>query len=289
MYIMKKFVVAVLFASLVVSVASAPVFAAPKPTKTVEVVGYDVSYPQCGKTLPVNPVFTVVGVNGGRPGDTNPCLEQQLTWARTANGGAGQPAIQMYVNTANPGAITPKVTSWPTNNYDPQGNETAGPYGACDGANTQACSWQYGWNKASETYFAFFLPHAKTAGIPAGINDYVWWLDVELENTWQSGSSEALQRNTATLEGMTSFFQKYNAKGVGIYATMSQWTTVTGGKNAISETSVLNKLPDWRPSGTSLAIATSNCTEAEPLTRGGYVSMTQYVVRGFDRNHSCAQ
>lgn len=288
---MKKLMALFVSLFIVVNYSIVPVSAAQKPStnKTPEVIGYDVSFPQCNTKLPTNPAFVIVGVNGGTPGNSNPCLKQQLTWAKTAKGGAGQPAIQLYINTANPGAETPKVSSWPKNNYDPQGNEVAGPYGICQGGNDQACSWQYGWNKASEAYFSYFLSAAGDAGVPAGINDYVWWLDVELENSWQTGSDAALQRNIATLEGMTSFLKQYNAKNVGIYATQAQWTVITGGKAKISPNSVLVGLPDWRASGVSLSVATANCRDAEPLTTNGYVSMTQYVVRGLDYDHSCAQ
>ena len=36
--------------------------------------GNDVSYPQCGSTLPGAPAFGIVGVNGGLANDLNPCL-----------------------------------------------------------------------------------------------------------------------------------------------------------------------------------------------------------------------
>jgi hypothetical protein len=44
-------------------------------------VGADVSYPQCGTPMPTGQAFAVVGVNGGRPTTTNPCLADQLAWA----------------------------------------------------------------------------------------------------------------------------------------------------------------------------------------------------------------
>jgi hypothetical protein len=50
--------------------------------------GIDVSWPQCGPLgMPsVQPGFVVVGVNDGRPFTDNPCLAQQLAYARTRTG-----------------------------------------------------------------------------------------------------------------------------------------------------------------------------------------------------------
>ena len=41
-------------------------------------IGYDVSWPQCGKSLPSDHAFGIVGVNGGTAANTNPCLSDQL-------------------------------------------------------------------------------------------------------------------------------------------------------------------------------------------------------------------
>src|SRR3954452_20233505 len=96
-------------------------------------VGYDVSHPQCGQTLPAGQAFGVVGVNGGLPTTANPCLASQLPWAGRSTGAiAAQPEAQLYVNTANPGEVRELVTTWPTT------GDT--PYGSCDGRNSTACS-----------------------------------------------------------------------------------------------------------------------------------------------------
>ncbi|HEV7189061.1 MAG TPA: hypothetical protein VGN28_14295, partial [Blastococcus sp.] len=63
--------------------------------------GYDVSYPQCGTSLPADRAFAVVGVNGGLSTRANPCLAAQLTWAWGASGAVPtQPRAQLYLNTA---------------------------------------------------------------------------------------------------------------------------------------------------------------------------------------------
>jgi hypothetical protein len=255
-----------------------------KPSaNTSELVGYDISYPQCGKRLPTDQYFGIVGVNGGTAATTNPCVATQLTWANKSQSGSAQAKVQLYVNTANPGEVISQITTWPTSNVDKSGFTTANPYGTCAGANDTACSWQYGWNRSVEAYLDRFAPAARSAGIDQSAAAYTWWLDVETLNTWQSGSADALARNTAALEGFAGYYQSQGAK-VGLYSTAVQWSGITGG--AVSSSSNLNGLANWRPSGATLANAKTNCTVA-PLTPGGFISLTQYVVKGVDNNHSC--
>jgi hypothetical protein len=253
------------------------------PATTPELVGYDISYPQCGKKLPTDQYFGIVGVNGGTAATTNSCLSTQLAWAKGSKTGSVQPKVQLYVNTANPGEVISQITTWPTSNVDKTGFTTANPYGSCIGGNDQACSWQYGWNRSVEANLDRFAPAAAKAGINQSASAYTWWLDVETMNTWQSGSTDALARNTAALEGFAAYYQSKGAT-VGLYSTGAQWSAITG--NSVSSTSNLNRLGNWRPSGASLANAQANCTVA-PLTAGGFISLTQYVQQNVDKNHSC--
>ncbi len=248
-----------------------------------ELVGYDVSYPQCGKQLPTNHYFGIVGVNGGTASSSNQCRADQLAWANTAKLGSSQPRVQMYVNTANPGEVIAQITTWPSSPYDTNGNLPNNPYGnSCAGQNDRACSWLYGWNRSIYSE-KLFKTAATAKGLSADTSKYTWWLDVETMNTWQSGSNDALVRNTAAIEGFGAYYQTAGAP-VGLYSTASQWATITA--NNVSTTSNLRGLANWRPSGTSLANAKSNCNAA-PLTSGGFISLTQYVQKNLDYNHSC--
>jgi hypothetical protein len=281
---MNKFVtftstsIVALFATLIMPSA---VFAA-KPASTVELVGYDVSYPQCGTSLPASHYFGIVGVNAGNAATANSCLADQLVWANTANTGSNQSKHQLYVNTANPGEIINQITTWPPTSADSKGNTPVNPYGSCSGANDRACSWLYGWNRSIYAE-GVFQAAAASKGLNFNTGDYIWWLDVETMNTWQSGSNEALIRNTAAIEGFGAYYESKGAH-IGLYSTAVQWAQITG--NNINTNSNLNRLPNWRPSGTSLANAKSNCGVA-PLTAGGFVSLTQYIVKNLDNNHSC--
>src|ERR687885_1523697 len=122
-------------------------------------VGHDVSFPQCDDPLPDDPAFAVVGVDGGLATRPNPCLAEQLAWAaeETTGAVAAQPRLQLYVNTANPGQVRHQVTTWPGHGRT--------PYGRCQGTNSRACSWQYGWQRAAVTVTEFFAPAAEAAGV----------------------------------------------------------------------------------------------------------------------------
>lgn len=238
-------------------------------------VGYDVSFPQCDESLPRERAFAVVGVNGGIATRANPCLSEQLRWAWMSSGAvASQPRAQLYLNTANPGEVRSRVTTWP--------EEGMTPYGPCDGSNSRACSWRYGWERAQHSLTEFFVPAAEAAEAETSAARYVWWLDVETTNTWQSGSSEALARNRATLEGMTSYLLARGAR-VGFYSTHHQWSRIAG---IVDQDSVLAERPSWLAGATTLGGAKATCDEA-PLVPGGRVTLAQYVVDGLDRNHSC--
>lgn len=249
----------------------------PKPTPTVEYVGYDISYPQCGKKLPTDHYFGIVGVNGGTAASYNTCLTEQLVWAKSAktDSNSKQPKVQLYVNTANPA----QEAAYNWNNWPTSGNT---PYGTCIGARTNdsACSWQYGWNRSVETE-ANFISKAQVAGISPATSDYTWWLDVETMNSWQTGNG--LARNQAALEGFAAYYQSKGAR-VGLYSTEVQWKQIVG-VTPISSGN-LKALPNWRPSGASLANAKDNCDVA-PLTADGFISLTQYVQKNIDYNHSC--
>ncbi len=224
--------------------------------------GLDVSYPQCNSRLPTGQSFAIVGVNGGTATTTNPCLDEQLEWAAASTGDTVHDQIQLYVNTGNPGSGSA---------YWPQSGST--PYGDCDATASEACAYQYGWERA--------VDDATTRGISAP-EQYMWWLDVEIANTWDYGEG-GHARNAAVLEGMTDYFTSIGVRGVGIYSTAYQWGHIVG--DEVSDTSSLNGLSNWRPAGSDLAAAKRTCGVA-PLTPGGVVEMTQYT-KDFDYNHTC--
>jgi len=241
----------------------------------VTAAGYDVSYPQCGTTLPKDRAFAVVGINGGLSTRSNPCLAAQLTWAWGSSGDVlAQPRAQLYLNTANPGEVRTQVTTWPTAGTT--------PYGSCAGDNSAACSWQYGWERTQYSVETIFTLAARTARVDSRIGSYTWWLDVETMNTWQSGSADAPARNRATLEGMAAYLLAGGGR-VGIYSTGQQFTQIVG---TVPATSNLAGRDSWLAGAASPIDARTACLEPA-LVPGGRVTLAQYVRGVLDRNESC--
>jgi hypothetical protein len=225
--------------------------------------------------VPGGPGVRVVGVNGGLSTRINPCLADQLAWAMWSSGVVtSQPKAQLYLNTANPGEVLDQVTTWP--------RAGTTPYGTCTGTNSMACSWQYGRERAANSVDNIFIPAARQATVDGRPSRYMWWLDVETMNTWQSGSSAALARNRATLEGMTAYLVSRGAR-VGLYSTRSQWNQIAG---AVSPYSNLAGRNSWLAGSTSLAGATAAC-RTTPLVPRSRVTISQYVVADLDHDYSC--
>lgn len=265
--------------------------------------GNDVSYPQCGSSLPQAPAFGIVGLNGGLANDLNACFgpssaypsysESELYWAVASSlGGTSQPKASLYVNTADPGNVYngTVITDWPTAGSTPYGSCTTTPVTLSSGtfsvgSDSNACAWQYGYNKASQD--AAWLTAAATAinkqesllSVNASAGSYPWWLDVETANTWQADTT----MNVADLQGMIAGLKAAGATTVGAYSTASQWNTVTGGTNSSSGS--LYGIPEWLPGARTLSGATAACSQA--TFTGGPITLTQWFSRPFDSDFAC--
>ncbi|MGY1839048.1 MULTISPECIES: hypothetical protein [unclassified Modestobacter] len=269
-------------------VAPSAAAAAERPARD-DAVGYDVSYPQCRTELPDDAAFAVVGVNGGLATKPNRCLPEQWVWATEAGGEVpGQPPVQFYVNTANPGQVRDQVTTWP--------ERGSNRYGDCDGANSAACSYEYGVARAAGDVRIVLRAARELAAADddapaeiAAVRDvtdlvgYRWWLDVETMNTWQLGGADAQRNNRATLEGMTDHLTALGGE-VGLYSTGYQWRQIVG---AVPERSSLTGLDSWLAGADDREDATRMC-RSDPLVDGGEVTLVQYVVGRLDHNRACA-
>jgi hypothetical protein len=276
-----------------------------KSSTTSTLTGNDLSYPQCGTTFPARPAFGIVGVNSGLANGLNPCLgpsssypsykQSELYWAvANSTGGTSQPKAALYLNTADPGNIYNghPITDWPTSGTTPDGTCTtttvttsSGTYTV--GANSPACAWQYGYNKATQDVSwlsgaaAAINAQSPAVQVSGAASSYPWWLDVETGNSWQSGTSGQAM-NVADLQGMIAAFQNAGGSSVGVYSTSSQWSTITGGTTSSSGS--LYGIPDWVPGAKSLSAATSNCGLAS-FTQGR-IAVTQWTGRP-DNDRAC--
>lgn len=268
-------------------------------TAYVDVVGYfidgstgsgtgvDVSWPQCGKTVPTDQSFAIVGVNGSLGDRPNSCFAQQLSWAQRSSGGTAQPAAQLYVIAANPGAPgsnkdpeEPGSSKWPTSNEYPAGKKVANPFGTCapysktKPVSTAACSYMYGYFRAYDDVAEFG---------PASPASYRWWLDVENEFSWQPNQG----LNRAAVEGMIAGLKNRGVTNIGLYSTNSNFGEIMG---SVPTASPARGLPSW------LAIGPARLDQAQAACShvgfaGGKVAMTQYVTAfgssQIDRDWSC--
>jgi hypothetical protein len=155
-------------------------------------LGYDVSFPQCGGSLPSGGMFAVVGVNDGRAFTTNPCFAAEAAWAGPLL------SIYMNINGPPPGAAP----------------GLSGPAGQCQGNDTGCMAYNYGYNAA-----VFAFQSASAAGASAGI----WWLDVETANTWDTNQFN----NSRTIQGALDALTQAGVVA-GIYSTGHQFGLIAG-------------------------------------------------------------
>ena len=254
------------FAFIVVVVVSI-IWISRSPSRTT---GYDASYPQCSSSYPSNPLFGIVGVNGGLANNANRCISGELDWARETPGQKRptQPPLSLYIDTGNPGEH--HVADWPS-----RGNAPA--YGSCNGLLTDACSYLYGEQRAAHSYnlvAALDSVAAKTAP---------WWLDVELMASW-AGTYEL---NIAALHGFIAGLRNAGAAGpIGIYSTGAQWKDITGLTAQTTPTAFNGQLPNW-VAGTdaTLTEARQNCTSAG--FTGVVPTLAQYRIGPLDADLRC--
>lgn len=256
-------------AAVILLASTGPALAGPPlaPTAT----GFDISFPQCTESLPPSPGFGIVGVNGGTTFSANPCLARELTWAQ----GAVNATPAFYANTENPGPAN--ASDWPTNQQTPR---------ECSGANSVACSYDYGWNAARLAFAnAVNAESADGASSPtAAAVAAPWWLDVETGNKWETleyGRSSATGAyDEASIEGMIDSFENIGIASVGVYSTSQQWKVIT-----VSTASTFPSVPVWIPGFGSLATAEVGCDLAS--FTGGRVALIQYGSLGYDGDYAC--
>jgi hypothetical protein len=197
-------------------------------------IGYDISYPQCSSATLPSGTFGIVGVTDGRPFTSNPCFRSLMNEYKYATS-SGTPSL--YFNTGYSGAYRKNITQ------------------ACTSGPSQA--WMIGCSEAD---------YAATQASGLGIT--MWWVDVELGNSWSSSNHTS---NQQTIQGAVD---RLSGTGlVGVYSTSSSWNTITGGGFSPNGSSA-----DW--------VAGGSCST--PFDgKQVWLSQFQYTRGGFDYDTAC--
>jgi hypothetical protein len=147
------------------------------------------------------------------------------------------------------------------------------------GSDTADCAYDYGWNAAADSYRTAVSAYVSLGLAPASATSTpspnVWWLDVEIINSWQPDTT----LNVAALQGEVAYLQSANTAGIGFYSTQYQWNQITGG------TSVFSAYPSWVAGASSARQAVTDCS-AKGFT-GGRVALAQYHAGAFDADLLC--
>lgn len=231
-------------------------------------VGLDLSFPQCGESVPTSDpasapadAFGIVGVNEGKAYTYNPCLVSQVQ----ALASQGMP-VSFYLNLNAPNPA--------------RGQDPSGPNGECD-PQTEVCTdYDYGWNAARDA-FQYARQQLQSAGVDTLPTS--WWLDLETSNYWFADPS----RNDQVIQGAIDFLQETgrvaNPDGdpslvVGIYSRRSMWRQIAG-------PTYQPGVPTWAAGADSLDTATLFC---DPVSfSGGPVWLVQLQGQGLDVDYAC--
>jgi hypothetical protein len=188
--------------------------------------GYDVSWPQCSGRAAHHvpggrPAYAVLGLTHGAGHTVNPCLADQLRWARSKGSRVAGYLVPSYPTAAQRRAAR------------------VGAYGTC--RDSLRCRLHN--DGAAQAADALAVMHGVGLRLP------MVWVDVEFR--YDPSWSRYDARNRAVLEGV---FRGLRDAGIryGVYTTSYMWRSITGGWRV--------DVPNWLPSGNgSAATARSRC------------------------------
>jgi len=241
------------------SLAPAPVLP-PAAGGQAQVLGGDISWPQCppgmgiaakrslGLPLPLPSArFVVIGLTNGPGFYANPCLGDQVAYARER-----QLLTAAYSVVSYPDAAT-------VERYGARGPYDAGtPIGLLRNVGHSQARYNIASMRA------------------AGLETPMVWIDVESVPgfDWSADS----QANAAVVQGAARGYAEAGYR-VGIYSTPYLWTQIVG--------VLTLGLPEWRPAGpSSRAAAEDRCTD-DWVIQGGAAVIVQWVEQERDQNVTC--
>ncbi len=157
--------------------------------RSAPLLGYDISWPQCGQAYPVRPFdFGIVGVTGGYARNRNPCLASEYLWAL---GRATSITPFVYINVE-------------------YGTRTDG----CRWGDLSCETYAYGYDAAI---------NAISYGQSQSVASSVWWLDVETDSAWSANRVLNARVLTGALDALHA-----KGLTAGIYSTPFQWSSIAG-------------------------------------------------------------
>ncbi|MBO9522636.1 MAG: hypothetical protein J7518_13955 [Nocardioidaceae bacterium] len=232
-----------------------------KTTVDVRVHGADLSWPQCpkglgipqkrteGAPLPTAAArFAVIGLTNGPSFVANPCLADQVAWAR-----GRQLAVAAYAVVSYPDAATVRR------------HRLQGPY---DGRTRLGALRNVGYQAA-----LFNLRSLRAAGLPTP----VVWVDVEPVTGFDWSAD--VDANAAVVQGTVRGYRDAGKK-VGFYSLASFWQRIVGANLRLG-------LPEWRPAGPrGQAEALRRCADSWSF-QGGTGVLGQWIEDHRDRNVTC--
>ena len=154
----------------------------------------DLSWPNCLSIPSSDYAAAIIGVDGGRDFNLNPCMANEAANARY---------YSLYLNSGNPSF--PRIAKIGT-----------GPI-KCPAHNLICYSYNYGYQAA-----LYSLKAARLNGLHT---TYIW-IDVETDNSWTTN----MTANQADLSGMVRAIgagQLFSSH-IGIYSTPNQWQQIVG-------------------------------------------------------------
>ena len=225
---------------------------APSEAHAATAYGYDISWPQCGGTMPpTTAAFVVIGLTRGLPFTENPCLASQVTWAKDHS----VPA-QAYT-----------MAAYPTSSQL-QSNGSAGPWSSSTVAGRLA---NVGYAEAG---------YAAASLARAGFHPPVVWVDVEPRpaQPWPAGSDVARARNRSVVTGLLRGLHDAGY-AYGLYSFASGWSDIVGAWR-------LPGVPVWATAGRKTsADALTMC--GGPSFSGGPVHLAQWYDDTRDSDLTC--
>lgn len=202
----------------------------------------DISWPNCGEKLNSLSASGIVGVNGGLDFSGNRCLSDQSQLFHNS--------YSLYLNTGYPGLPDAlKYINYPKK---------------CQFNNPTCLAYNWGYN---DVLYSIKYANQQNA------HSFVWWLDVETENSWSSNYTI----NRQILIGMANALAKNTfMPTIGFYSYPVQWQILTGDWK--------NHYPAWVASGSAIkAVAVRYCSMS---FNGGNVWLSQYTIN-LDNDYVC--